>query len=142
MIIPFSLENAKDDSNFCIEKKSLDDLTIRCSQNLLTVIEKKKASVSDDKLAEHQKQLKEVIMRLESNDEMKSETETKKETKSIYAYCAADSIVQKEECKAINEVLAVLKQTNVPSILAARSVSSGKPPETTTPESWGGEGRH
>ena len=114
-----------------------------CSQNLLAVIEKKKASVSDDKLAEHQKQLKEVIMRLESNDEMKSETETKKETKSIYAYCAADSIVQKDECKAINEVLAVLKQTKVPSILAARNVSSSKAPaETATPDSWGAEGRH
>ncbi len=117
------------DSELCIEKLPLDDLTIRCSSKFKETVTKKKATVNADKLDEYQGQLKEVIARLESEDEMRDE---QGKTKSIAVYCKDGSVDQENECKAIMDVLAVLKQTGHPTIVAVRPSDAANAPAATT----------
>ncbi len=127
------------DSNICIPTYSLNDLTVRCSKSLMTVLKTKKASVDPTTMADYiQKNFGEVIKQIESGDHMK---DLDGKTKSIIAYCSAKSLEQKDECAAIREVLAVLKDTNAPSLIAARAASEGTAP-ANIPDSWGAEGRH
>lgn len=106
---------------------SLNDLTVRCSKMLLDIVSKKKAVVEKEKNEKYFKEFAEVAKRIEVTPTMTNEDG---KPKSIFQYCAADSSVQKAECGAITEVLAALKQTGVPKVLAARPAAApvGAPP--------------
>jgi hypothetical protein len=107
------------DSELCIQKMKLDDLTVRCSQKLLSVLDEKKikAKVNEDKFHEFEKQLKEVLVRLEKTPSM---TDEEGHTKTIMSYCAAENVAQVDECSAIKHILSFLKDTHYPTVLAAR----------------------
>lgn len=128
------------DKDLCIETGKLDNLTVRCASTLKTVLETKSTMVDSVEVAAAvQQNFAQVIASLEARDRMKNE---KGETKSIFEYCAADSVEQKDECGAIREVLGFLKSTDVVKIYESRvALAKATPaaPTAGTPEAGQGE---
>lgn len=116
-------------AELCIDKAPLDNLTVRCTEKLHAVLEKKKALLNPDKLVAHQKEIKEIIAKIEDSPSMKDE---EGKTKSIFQYCDAKPDAQKTECAAIQGVLAALKQTGVPNVIAARATTPVTAPPAAT----------
>ncbi len=125
--------------NLCIPTYSLNNLTVRCSAALISILQTKKSTVDPATLADYvQKNFGEVIKSIEAGDHMK---DLDGKAKSIKSYCDSKSTEQSKECDAIREVLAVLKDTKAPSIIAARPIVAASAP-SETPSTWGGEAHH
>jgi hypothetical protein len=114
------------DKELCIKTISYDDITIRCTKTLLQTLGSKKASIKAEEEEAFLKGLKEVYDSLLANDRMKDESG--EHPKSIFAYCAADSVAQVKECSAIQEVLTLLKTAGIESIYQARAVAAANKP--------------
>jgi len=114
----FKLVSGTIDASLCIDTVKTDNLTVRCSNTLRAILEAKAATLDSTEAATGlQKNFGEVLKGLEARDRMKND---KGETKSIFEYCMADNVEQKEECGAIKEVLGLLKTTDVKKIYETR----------------------
>jgi hypothetical protein len=103
--------------NVCQKLEPRENLTVRCSQDLINTIKSQKAALKDETLLAFTKHLQEQAKQIEAQDGMKDDDG--KTTKSIAAYCHNND-AQKDVCEAVNAVLAALKGTEVPKLLAAR----------------------
>lgn len=114
----FKLASGTIDASLCIDTVKTANLTVRCAGTLKAVIEAKAATLdSEDALTDLRKGFGAMIAGLEANDRMKNDDG---KTKSIFEYCMADNVAQKEECGAIQEVIGFLKTSDIKPIYETR----------------------
>lgn len=105
------------ESDLCIPKDPLSNITVRCSKKLVDAINQTKAEAEADHFMQMHDKLKAAVQKLESTEHMKND---KGETKSIQQYCAGAQQTQGEECKAVFSVISTMKSTEAVSMIATR----------------------
>ncbi len=130
----FNLASGSINGSLCIDTVKSENLTIRCVSTLKAVIEAKAATLdAEDAITDLRKNYGAVIAGLEGNIRMKKQDG---ETKSILEYCMADNVDQKNECGAIQEILAFLKTSDIKPIFETRvqlAAAKSETPAAGTP---------
>jgi hypothetical protein len=118
------------EGKLCIDTQPLTDLTARCSKTLRDILTTMKTTIKPEDYAKFAEQLKGFLLYVESKEGMKNE---KNETKSILEYCSTDNTLQTEECKAINGIVAVMKEYGSGKQIEQRTVAQADTKNATAP---------
>lgn len=116
-------DNGSIAKNLCIKKNPLKDLTANCSEALKKILTTQKTEFKE--VADYEKFRQDLLAYLASKEGMKDDDGKER---SIAEYCTTESLIQREECKAINTVAKTINETGAGEQIAKREVAQAEVP--------------